>query len=422
MAEFKRDLQYWKFSAYGFVKNLQFFDPFMVLFFREMGMSFLQIGVLYSVREVVTNLTEIPTGIAADSFGRRSSMVAAFASYIVSFILFYLFPIYGVYFLAMSFFALGESFRSGTHKAMIMEYLTQQGIADQKISYYGHTRAWSQKGSALSALIAGALVFFSGSYRSVFLWSIIPYLAGMVLIISYPKELDFSCDTGDEGDEECGETALKRGVEDAKRTVKGFIELFTAGGVRRALVNSSLFEAGFKTVKDYVQPVLRNLALALPVAGMLAENQRIAVTSAAVYFVLYLLTSAASSRSGRFFSLFSSRRRGLNLTYLLGAAAMGLIGFGIVSGIRWLAVLLFVAYYLLENLRRPATLEYLSDRIKGSVMATGLSGESQLKTLLVAVMAPLFGFGADTLGLGWALVCLALIPLMAYPLLRFRKE
>lgn len=418
MSEFKRDLQYWKFSAYGFVKNLQFFDPFMVLFFREMGMSFLQIGVLYSVREVVINLTEIPTGIVADSFGRRSAMVAAFGSYIVSFLLFYLFPSYGVYFIAMTAFALGESFRSGTHKAMIMEYLTRQGIADQKISYYGHTRGWAQKGSALSALIAGALVFFSGSYRSVFLWSIIPYAAGMVLIISYPRELDFSC----EKDEECGDTAVKRGLTEAKKTITGFIELFTSGGVRRALVNSSLFEAGFKTVKDYVQPVLRSLALTLPVAGMLSENQRIAVISALVYFCLYLLTSAASSRSGRFFDLFSTRRQGLNLTYLAGVAAVGFIGAGILSGLQWLAVLLFVVYYLLENLRRPATLEFLSDRIKGAVMATGLSGESQLKTLMVALLAPAFGWAADSLGLGWALILLALLPLLAYPVLRFRKQ
>ena len=142
VADFKRDLQYWKFSFYGFVKNLQFFDPFLVLFFREMGISFFQIGILYSVREIVTNITEIPTGVVADTLGRRSAMIFAFGCYIVSFALFYFFPSYVVYLGAMIAFALGESFRSGTHKAMIMEYLKQNGMTDQKVAYYGHTRSW----------------------------------------------------------------------------------------------------------------------------------------------------------------------------------------------------------------------------------------------------------------------------------------
>ena len=417
MTEFKRDLQYWKFSLYGFVKNLQFFDPFLILFFREMGISFFQIGVLYSVREIITNITEIPTGILADTLGRRSAMLFAFASYIVSFALFYLFPNYWVYIGAMVFFALGESFRSGTHKAMIMEYLKIHNMTDQKVAYYGHTRAWSQRGSAISALIAALLVFFSGSYRSVFLWSILPYLAGMILIASYPKELDFSCD-----EEECDEEQRKKGWKDVVTTIRNFIGLFTEPKVRRALINSSLFDGVFKTIKDYVQPILKNLALALPLFTMLEGNQRVAIMSGVVYTILYLLTSIASSRASRFHSMFSDRITGLNITYVSGVVVVVGIAFFLNVNIPALAVLLFVIYYLLENLRRPATLGFLSDRIKGSVMATGLSGESQLKTLMIAVMSPLFGLAADRFGIGPAMLLVALIPALMYPLIRFRTE
>ena len=420
MTAFTRDRQYWKFSFYGFIKNLQFFDPFLVLFFREMGISFFQIGILYSVREIITNITEIPTGIVADTLGRRSAMLFAFAAYILSFALFYFFPSYLVYIGAMVAFALGESFRSGTHKAMIMEYLTQHGMADQKIAYYGHTRAWSQRGSALSALIAAALVFFSGSFRSVFLWSILPYVGGMILIASYPKELDFSCDEDDDNGACADEAPV--GLAAIARTVKGFISLFTVAGVRRALVNSSLFDAVFKTVKDYVQPVLKGLALSLPLLTVLGGTQRVAIISGVVYTALYLLTSAASSRSHTFHDRFDNKLTGLNLSYLAGAGAVATIALCLAFGFRIGAVLIFILYYIIENLRRPATLGYLSDRIKGSVMATGLSGESQLKTMLVAVLAPLFGLGVDRLGIAPALFILALIPAFLYPLLRFRGE
>ena len=159
---------YHRFRLYGFLKNLRFFEPFLILFFREMGFSFLQIGLLYAIREFSTNLLELPTGVLADSFGRRKAMMISFASYIGSFIIFYLLPRFWAYACAMILFAMGETFRSGTHKAMILEHLRIHGWEDQKIAYYGQTRAASQLGSALAALLAGVLVFYVGSFRIAF--------------------------------------------------------------------------------------------------------------------------------------------------------------------------------------------------------------------------------------------------------------
>ncbi|MFW5710309.1 MAG: MFS transporter, partial [Spirochaetota bacterium] len=192
MEKFRKDTQFWKFAFYGFVKNLRFFDPYLILFFREVGISYFQIGVLFSIREIATNLLEIPTGIIADSYGRRRAMMAAFAVYILSFAVFFFFPAFVPYIGAMLLFALGEAFRSGTHKAMILDYITRHGMADQKVHYYGHTRSWSQRGSALSALIAGLIVFVHGQYHQVFLYSIIPYIIGFFLLKSYPAYLDFN--------------------------------------------------------------------------------------------------------------------------------------------------------------------------------------------------------------------------------------
>lgn len=416
-SDITKDLQYWKFSFYGFLKNLQFFDPFLILFFREMGISFLEIGILYSVREIVTNITEIPTGVIADTLGRRTAMILAFASYIGSFLIFYFFPSYYLYIAAMILFALGESFRSGTHKAMIMEYLKLNNMTKQKVAYYGHTRGWAQLGSALSAVISAVLVFFTGSFRAVFLWSIIPYVLGALLIFSYPRNLDFSCDEEDG----CRDDA-KPGWKDVVKTLKDFLGLFTDASIRRALLNSSLFDAVFKSVKDYVQPVLKTLALSLPLLAALEGNQRVAVVSGIVYCLLYLLTSYASSHASGFHSMFKSEITGLNLTFIFSIILIAGISAFLLAGLNVPAVILFIVFYLLENVRRPATLGYISDHIKGSVMATGLSGESQLKTLFVAIISPLFGFAIDRLGLGGAMIFLAILPALSYGLVRFRKK
>jgi len=134
---------------------------------------------------------EIPSGILADRFGRKLAMILSFSFYILSFILFYFFNIIGIYFFGMIIYGFADAFRSGTHKAMIFDYLEANNWADKKIQYYGYTRSWSLFGSALSSLIAAFIVFYSKSYRPIFLYSIIPYLLNFWLIISYPNYLNF---------------------------------------------------------------------------------------------------------------------------------------------------------------------------------------------------------------------------------------
>ncbi len=56
MNTFIKDRQYYKFCFYGFLKNLRFFEAFLLLFFLESGLTFLQIGWLYAVREISRNL------------------------------------------------------------------------------------------------------------------------------------------------------------------------------------------------------------------------------------------------------------------------------------------------------------------------------------------------------------------------------
>jgi len=187
---FLRDVQYYKFCAYGFLKDLRFYEPFLMLFFLEKGLTFFHIGGLYAIREISINLMEIPSGVFADALGRKRTMMVSFLAYIISFIGFYLSSEYWMLLVAMVLYAIGDAFRTGTHKAMIFDYLQLKGWQHLKTHYYGHTRSWSQRGAALSALIAAALVFWQGSYAPVFLFTIVPYVLDMLLIASYPKALN----------------------------------------------------------------------------------------------------------------------------------------------------------------------------------------------------------------------------------------
>jgi MFS family permease len=352
----------------------------------EMGLSFLQIGTLISVREVATNLLELPTGIIADLYGRRLSMVLSMVSYLSSFMVFYFFPSFYVYMIAMIAFAFGEAFRTGTHKAMILEYLRINEMTDMKVHYYGATRAASQLGSAINALIAAFLVFYSGSYKIVFLASVLPYAANLINLMLYPKELDGELRSGEK-----------------RETIKAFLGIFRNGDALKGVLNSSLYDAFFKVVKEYLQPILEALALGLPIMIAFSAEQRTSVIVGVVYFVIYIATSYASKNAGKLSGKFGTEARALNYTYIFGAVLIIFSGIFQIFALQVLAVLIFFFLFILENFRRPINISYISDNIDHKTMASGLSVESQLKTLLMAIFAPLIGFMADKLGVGSAI-------------------
>ncbi len=409
-ATFIRDKQYWKFSMYGFLKNLRFFDPYLLLFFRETGISFTLIGILFSIREFSTHLLEIPSGLFADTIGRRKSMVICFTGYIIAFLMLFLSSQYWLFTIAMLFFSIGEAFRTGTHKAMILEHLRIHDLLHLKADYYGHTRSWSQRGSAVSSLIAVVIVLFFGGYRMVFLFTIIPYVVGLLLMISYPKELDFT-DTS---------TVEKNREPLFKNSMKTLGTIITDPTMRRSVLNFGLFESMFKTSKDYLQPILYQFAVALPILLFFNEHERSSMIIGLVYFLLFGLSSFASRSAGVFKRRLDGLPRSLNILYFSGAICMVTSGILLILGHYGAVVLLFICLYMIENLRKPLTVDYLSDRIENSSMATGLSGESQVRTLITGVLAPVFGILTDGRGIGFSLLVFGLSALLLLSVVRIK--
>jgi len=140
-----------RFSLYGFLKNQQYYDPFLILIFLEKGLSYFMIGILVGFREICINLFEIPSGAFADLYGRRRSMILSFTAYIISFVVFAMSRSVTLLFGAMFFFAIGEAFRTGTHKALIFNWLRLEGRSDEKTKTYGYTRSWSKMEFSFSA-------------------------------------------------------------------------------------------------------------------------------------------------------------------------------------------------------------------------------------------------------------------------------
>lgn len=372
-----------RFCLYGFLKNQQYYEPFIILSFLEKGLSFTTIGFLIGFRAICINILEVPTGAIADVLGRRRSMVLSFCAYIAAFIIFGLFSHLALLFLAMLMFSIGEAFRTGTHKALIFEWLAAEGRAGEKVKVYGLTRSWSKLGSALSALIAAALVFVTGNYSAIFLFSIVPYVVGIVNFMSYPSYLDG----------EKHESAHMSAI--AVTFLHSLRDSFKNRQLRRLLAESMGFEGCYKVCKDYLQPLVKAFALSLPLFMALADHQRTAIVVGIVYCALNLMASHASRHSDSLARAAGSEQRGARWLWIMDVVAFAALTGGVIVGFPVVAVVSFLALGIIQNLWRPILISRIASHANKKRMATVLSMESQAKTLFAAIVAPILGFAVD---------------------------
>jgi len=398
-----------KFSSYGFLKNLRFFEPFLYLFFLTSGLSYFQIGLLIAVREGFVNVFEIPSGIMADLTGRRRVMAIAFLSYMVSFTIFYLFGNFLIFIPAMILFSLGETFRSGTHKSMIMEHLDRENMEDKRVEFYGKTRAASRLGSAISAVLAALIVFFWGGYNVIFLATLIPYSLGFVLMLTYPKKLD-------------GETSENPRRDIWNHTVNSFKHLFSESHLKNMFLNSSTHDAFFKVSKDYLSPIVESFALSIPLFLGLAGEQRTAIMVGLVYFFVYLSSFISSMKSSDILKRVGNLPKALNILFYSLSGFFLLIGLTFNLNITIISIIAFLFLFVLKNIRRPMVVGYLSDYIEPQKRATLLSAESQLRSIFGVIIAPILGFLADFAGLDYTFIAGGIMLLVLGMIFRIKKS
>ena len=376
-----------RFSLYGFLKNQTYFEPFLILAFLEKDLSFFQIGILIGFREVCINIFEIPSGAVADIYGRRRSMIFSFLAYIASFLVFAWWTSFAALFLAMFAFALGDSFRTGTHKAMIFEWLRIQGCENERTRVYGFTRSWSKIGSAISVVVASAFIFTGARYSDIFLLAVIPYALNVVNFMGYPTELEGARAPGTKI------PGIWSHLKDSMRTA------FTDRPLRGILVEAMSYEGTYKVAKDYIQPVIKQAALGLALLATWQQHQRVAILVGTAYFVLHLLSSFASRGGHRLVASVGSEEAAAKSLWGATALVYAALAWGLWTGWEFIVIAGFVVLAVLQNFWRPVLISRIDAHSTPEAGATILSVESQGKSVLAMGLAPLIGFCVDAFGL-----------------------
>ncbi|WDV46283.1 MFS transporter [Clostridiaceae bacterium M8S5] len=382
--EIKEDVQIWKFCFYGFFKNLKFFEPYLIIYLISMKLNLFQIGILFSMREGITYIFEVPSGIIADHYGKKRELLMCFVFYIISFVFLFL----GINLICLSigmiFFGLGEAFRSGTHKAMILSYLEHKGWFEHKGYVYGRTRSYSLLGSSISSFLSILLVLNLPALKWIFLISILPYILDFILIMSYPEFLDERKHT-----EKNIKTFYKTSVKHLKSIACNQI-------IRKIMLSAAFYDGVFKTIKDYIQPILQSLILAAGAGSIMSleANQSLKVYLGIIYSIFYIFSSIVSKNIYRLTTRLNARFVFEKMFGLMGFLLI-IISFSIYQEHLFLAISIYFILYLMMNARRAVFVDISSDYMDKSQRVTVLSIESQIRSILMVIMAPTFGWIAD---------------------------
>ena len=372
------------------------------LFLLDAGLSNAEAFAANAFFSVGQVLFEVPTGVVADTRGRRFSFLLGAATLLLSTLL-YLYmweteaPFIG-WALASILLGLGFTFFSGATEAWLVDALTATGFTGNLESVFG--RAQAVGGAAmLVGSVAGGVVAQLTSLG-------VPYLLraaflGVTLVVAFR----FMHDIGFTPDR--GANPVK-----AVRTVwSGALD----GGLRNPPVRWLMLAAPFTTGVGFyvfyaIQPYLLQLygdPNAYSVAGLAAA------LFAGVSMVGGLLVPWARR-------LFRRRTTALLLGLLADIVILVLIG---VSASFVFVIALLTVSSILASIERPLRQAFINGVIPSAQRATVLSFDSLMGSSGGVVIQPVLGRAADVYGYGASYVIAAGIETLAVPfVLLARRE
>lgn len=138
--------------------------PIRIIFLMQRGFSLTEIALLESISWIMQSLMEVPTGVVADTYSRKASLL--FGSLFVALgvaITGLSYSLAGQY-LAQFFWSLGLSLTSGADEAMLYDSLKEMKAEGEFPKVSGRLTAMAQASQSGAALVGGALATLDLAY------------------------------------------------------------------------------------------------------------------------------------------------------------------------------------------------------------------------------------------------------------------
>ncbi|MBA3258328.1 MAG: MFS transporter [Gemmatimonadales bacterium] len=344
---------------------------------------------------------EIPTGVVADTWGRRTSYLLGAATLLVSTLVYFAMwrahaPLWG-WAIASVFIGLGFTFFSGATEAWLVDALAFSGFKENLESVLA--RGQIVGGAAmLTGSVAGGFVAQMTSLGVPYILRSI--LLGLTLVAAFflMRDLGFSPDRG------------KRPLDEVRRVLRASLDNGWRNPPARWLMLAAFCAGGVDIFAFYaLQPYLLELygdQRAFGIAGL----------AAAIVAGTEMVAGVTAPLVRRWFA---RRTHALILASLAGSASLALIGW---TSSFPVAIALLVVWGMTFSVSVPIRQAYLNGIIPSAQRATVLSFDNLMASAGGVAAQPALGRVADVSGYSSAYLVSAAIQMTALPFLLLARR
>jgi MFS family permease len=355
----------WKSYAFQFLYSFQLWWPIWVIYLTDYrGFSLTQVGTLEAIFWIVIILSQLPTGLIADRFGRKTSLMLAGVFTTAAILVFGIAANYWVVLASYVVWGVGLTFASGADAALVFDSLKAVGREHEYQRVAGIGWGTFSLGTLAGLLLGAPLAAVTNLSFPVVISAV---TCGLTIVVAW----SFAEPPIHEGER----PGYRELLTESARTI------WRSPTVRSMLLLAAVLMASINATIVFSQPFLDEHDVPVRLFGLAQTPMRIAAIAGA------LVAHRATARLGM----------GWMLT---GAALVTVASYALLGG--WNSVYAFGAtttLLLANGMLVPATTDYLNQRIPSAQRATILSARQFINSVIIAGGLPALGVIADQVSL-----------------------
>lgn len=348
--------------------------PVIVLFFQDQGLSLQEIMILQACYSLSLGITEIPSGYAADTLGRRKTLILGCILAFVGFSIFSISYDFWWFLIAQIFLGLGNSFISGADTALLYDSLLEVNEEDRFLKYEGRSVSIGNFAEAGAGILGGFLAALSFRYPA--------YAQVVVAVITIPFALALV-------EPKTQTKRLERSWQSILYVVK--FSLKESKILRTYIIYSAIMGIGTLMMAWLAQPFLKDIGVGMKNYGVIWALLNVLVGTIA--FLAYKIDRKLSP---------------INSMLMIGVTSV--LGYVLIAQNMnyWGLAVLFI-FYANRGYATPLLRNYINRHTESNIRATVMSIRSFIIRTSFAVIAPFIGWVADHQGLSSAMMAMSMI-------------
>lgn len=378
--------------VYNFLLQLNITSAIWVLYLSFKGMSLIEIGILESIYHITGVLFELPTGVIADLYGKKFSVVTGRIVSVISCILMITSNNFWGFALAFVLSSASMNLNSGAGEALVYDSLKSLGEEEKYKKIWGNLAFLMSLGQGMAVLLGGVLADIKFLYAYIF--------GTVIQIAALMAAYNFN------------EPPINKSFEEKQQDNSILAQLITSVMVLRMrkvvlylILFSALIGSLQTTVFFYSQQYFSDMSYSKTAIAIICAISSFieAISSKYAYKLENLLKLKGTLISISLINIFS----------LMGLAL-----------IKDLSVVFFLLTSITGGLAFTIFSDYINSRIPSEYRATILSFDSLCFSAFMISVFPIFGILAEKNGFSitFGIIALLYIPAMTFLMLKLRKH